>query len=248
VFFRSAEVKDRSVWGSGAPANCKLAEAVHVSTNAPINYFDAPAAIQSAPDRFWDGGITGCNNPAVAATVEAITQDVAAADIRLLSIGTGTVSLPFSDPARPPFTANRSTPSFVADLQKLATSILDDPPDAASYIAYAITRDRASTAGYPDRIVRMNPLIAPRRTQDGWGTYAGMTAEAFTYLSNIAMDAVEPAQVAAIESYCDLWLADRVPNQPIRMDGATLDPEIGQARFSQAKQAWDKISIRDASV
>ena len=91
VFFRSAEVKDRPVWGSGAPANCTLAEAVHVSTNAPIDYFDAPAAIPSALDRFWDGGITGCNNPAVAATIEAITQDVAAADIRLLSIGTGTV-------------------------------------------------------------------------------------------------------------------------------------------------------------
>ena len=113
-------MKDRPVWGSGAPANCTLAEAVHVSTNAPIDYFDAPAAIPSALDRFWDGGITGCNNPAVAATTEAITQDVAAADIRLLSIGTGTVYLPFSDRAQPPFTADRSAPSFVADLQKLA--------------------------------------------------------------------------------------------------------------------------------
>ena len=248
VFFRSAEVKDRPVWGSGAPANCTLAEAVHVSTNAPIDYFDAPAAIPSARDRFWDGGITGCNNPAVAATIEAITQDAAAADIRLLSIGTGTVYLPFSDRAQPPFTADRSAPSFVADLQKLATAILDDPPDAASYIAYAITRDRTSTAGYPDRAVRMNPLIAPQRRQDGWGTYAGMTPEAFVYLCGLGMDAVEQPQVAAIESYCDLWLADRVPNQPIRMDGATLEPEIGQARFSQAKDAWERISARDASV
>ena len=156
--------------------------------------------------------------------------------------------LPFSDRAQPPFTADRSAPSFVADLQKLATSILDDPPDIASYIAYAITRDRASAADYRDCVVRMNPLIGPQRTQDGWGTYADMTKEAFSYLCRIDMDAIEQKQVTAIESYCDLWLADRVPNQPIRMDGATLEPEIGQARFSQAKDAWERISARDASV
>ena len=75
-----------------------------------------------------------------------------------------------------------------------------------------------------------------------------MTPEAFVYLCGLSMDAVEQPQVAAIESYCDLWLADRVPNQPIRMDGATLEPEIGQARFSQAKQAREKISAGDASI
>jgi len=215
---------------------------VHASTNAPINYFDEPAAIPSAVDRFWDGGVSGCNNPAVAATVEAITQDIPVAQIRLLSLGTGTVHLPFADRPQPPFTADRQKTSFVTDLQKLATSILDDPPDIASYIAYAITRDRASAADYRDCVVRMNPLIVPRRIGDGWGTYADMTKEAFSYLCRVDMDAIEQEQVAAIESYCDLWLEDRVPNQPIRMDGATLEPEIGQARFSQAKDAWAKIS------
>jgi hypothetical protein len=182
TFFRSAEVKDQPVWGSGAPATCTLAEAVHASTNAPINYFDEPAAIPSAVDRFWDGGVSGCNNPAVAATVEAITQDIPVAQIRLLSLGTGTVHLPFADRPQPPFTADRQKTSFVTDLQKLATSILDDPPDIASYIAYAITRDRASAADYRDCVVRMNPLIVPRRIGDGWGTYADMTKEAFSYL------------------------------------------------------------------
>jgi hypothetical protein len=248
VFFRSAQVENRPVWGGGAPASCTLAEAVHVSTNAPINYFDAPASIPSVRDRFWDGGITGCNNPAVAATVEAITQNVAPADIRLLSIGTGTVSLPFSDPPQPPFTAESVESSFATDLQKLATAILDDPPDAASYIAYAITRDPASTAGYPDRVVRMNPLIAPCHTGSGWGCYAGMTPEDFKYLRSLDMDAVEQAQVAAIENYCDLWLADRAPNQPIRISSTTLEPEIGQAWFSQAKDAWENISAGNASA
>jgi hypothetical protein len=37
------------------------------------------------------------------------------------------------------------------------------------------------------------------------------------------------------------WLVDKAPNQPIRMRGGTFDPqnpEIGYAKFSEAKAAW----------
>ena len=250
TFFRSAGDTDPTVWGSGAPAKYTLAQAVHVSSNAPINYFDRPAAISDGAStfdrRFWDGGVTGCNNPALAATIEAITHNIAAADIRLLSIGTGTVYLP-ADQEQPPFTAERARPRLIADLKKLATAILDDPPDAASYHAYAITRDPHSQAEYPDRVVRMNPLIAPRRMGDRWDTYAGMAPDKFAYLCRLEMDALKPEQVEAIKEYCDLWLKDRVPNQPIRMD-AHFEPEIGQKWFGQAKDAWEKISADRGSV
>jgi hypothetical protein len=41
-----------------------LAEAIHASTDAPINFFDSPAYLpEAAPFRqFWDGGIAGYNN------------------------------------------------------------------------------------------------------------------------------------------------------------------------------------------
>jgi hypothetical protein len=93
VFFRSASA-GRPGWGDGQPANVTLAAAVHASTNAPVNYFDAPASLPGAADRFWDGGITGCNNPAVTAVIEAAVLGHAPQDMRVLSIGTGSVALP----------------------------------------------------------------------------------------------------------------------------------------------------------
>jgi hypothetical protein len=52
VFFRSA-FAGRPGWGDGQPANVTFAAAVHASTNAPVNYFDAPASLPGAADRFW---------------------------------------------------------------------------------------------------------------------------------------------------------------------------------------------------
>lgn len=54
VFFRSASAA-KPGWGDGQPADISLAGAVHASTNAPVNYFDAPAALPGAAGRFWDG-------------------------------------------------------------------------------------------------------------------------------------------------------------------------------------------------
>jgi hypothetical protein len=36
-------------------------------------------------------------------------------------------------------------------------------------------------------------------------------------------------------------VGDQVLNQPVRMNGDTLHPEIGQPTFSAAKAAWEAI-------
>jgi len=59
VFFRSAPANGPG-WGEGQPANVSLAGAVHASTNAPVNYFDAPAA----PTR-GSGSVLGWRNHGV---------------------------------------------------------------------------------------------------------------------------------------------------------------------------------------
>jgi hypothetical protein len=41
------------------------------------------------------------------------------------------------------------------------------------------------------------------------------------------MEAVEQADVQLIADYAELWLANCTRNQPIRLDGATLQAEIG---------------------
>ena len=101
AFFRSRPTKGPG-WGAGGQSGVTLAEAVHASTNAPVNYFDGPAVLPSGGGRFWDGGITGCNNPALAAVTEAIGRGQTPTDIVVLSLGTGTVALPPRDPKDPP--------------------------------------------------------------------------------------------------------------------------------------------------
>jgi uncharacterized protein len=247
VFFRSAAANQPG-WGEGQPADISLAGAVDASTNAPVNYYDAPAVLPGAADRFWDGGITGCNNPAVAAVVEALVLGQSAQEIRLLSLGTASVCLPLASPGAPasPLEAPRPTSSLTTDLQKLATAILDDPPDAATFIAHAITGGNAGlNPPTVSRIVRMSPLISPLPVPGGtWTPPAGWTVAQFQYLCTIGLDVLAQSDIAYIDDYCTFWLQDQAPNQPIRMNGTSFDPqnpEIGYAKFSGAKAAWSAL-------
>ena len=247
VFFRSAAA-GRPGWGDGQPAKVTLAGAVHASTNAPVDYYDAPAQLPAAVDRFWDGGITGCNNPVVAAAVEALVLGRTPQELRMLSLGTATVSLPLAPPgaAGSPLQAPRPQSSLRTDLEKLATAILDDPPDAASFIAHAMTgADAGLQFPVVSRIVRMSPLVSPivgaggaLQPPDGW------SLAQFRHLCNISLDVLTQIDITYIDDYCASWLADKAPNQPIRSNGAVFDPwrpEIGYARFSEAKTAWQVL-------
>ncbi len=253
-FFRSAVAgastgttqQGDPMWGKGDTTNVTLADAIHASTNAPVNYFDGPAQFPIQTGRYWDGGLTGCNNPVLAAVTEAIALGHDPKDIVALSLGTATVALPWPSAAQTkpsPYLQAPSDTGLVADLRKLATAILDDPPDIASYLAHVMT---GSGSGVPapaqSRIVRLNPLISPEKDASGnWTAPGNMTAAQFSYLANLDMDAVEQSQVNAISDYADLWLQDLVRNQPIRMDSDTLTVEIGDARFSDACKSWNAI-------
>jgi uncharacterized protein len=247
VFFRSAPASMPD-WGDGAPAEISLAGAVHASTNAPVNYFDAPAELPGAADRFWDGGVTGCNNPTVAAIVEAAVLGQEPRDLRVLSLGTASVSLPLASPGMPasPLMTSRQVSSLAADLGKLATAILDDPPDAATFIAHALT---GGSAGLPppaiSRVVRMSPLVSPLPAAGGtFAPPAGWSVAQFQHLCGIDLAALAQTDFAFIDDYCTFWLRDAAPNQPIRANGAVFDPqlpEIGYAKFGEALAAWQAL-------
>lgn len=250
TFFRSASATGPA-WGSGAASTVTLAEAIHASTNAPVMYFDAPAEFPGQPDRYryWDGAVTGCNNPVLAAVTEAIMLGQKPTDIVALSLGTGSVVLPLVDPGAEPsiYEAARIDSGLKIDIVKLATAILDDPPDAATFIAHIVT---GSGIGAPapavSRIVRMNPLICPLRDPPitgNWTAPKGMTGDQFQYLCRIDMDAIAPEQMDAILQLAQLWLAGEARNQPIRIDGKTLEKEIGYDRFQPAMDAWNKIRV-----
>ncbi len=248
VFFRSAEASGPE-WGEGSRANVTVAQAIHASTNAPVNYFDAPATFPGDDGRYWDGAISGCNNPVLAAVTEAIVLGQAPDNLAVLSIGTATVALPGPEPGEQPsaFVRELIKPGIKNDLEKLATSILDDPPDAASFLAHVVTGGGAGL-NLPDadsRVVRMNPLISPVKKsvngQQVWAAPGTMDEIQFKYLASLGMDAVEQAQVDAISDYAELWLKDQALNQPIRMNGDTLKCELGQSSFGAAKAAWNAI-------
>jgi uncharacterized protein len=160
TFFRSSESSGPE-WGTGATTEVTLAEAIHASTNAPVNYFDAPATFPGGRKRYWDGAITGCNNPVLAAVTEAIVRRRDPMDIVALSIGTGSVALPQQPPGQPPspYLQAVAAAGLAADLRKLATAILDDPPDIATFLAHVMTGSGQGLDRPPadSRIVRMSP-------------------------------------------------------------------------------------------
>jgi hypothetical protein len=238
-----------------APSVPSLAQAVHAATNAPVNYFDAPAMFalwdsdiaQARQRRFWDGAIGGYNNPALAALVEVLARPDRPAlnDITLLSIGTASVALPMAvqyPGADALLVEPLAVQSLIHDVGQIATAILDDPPDAASFIAHvwlggALPSGSAPVMNGP--VVRLNPLVQPLRTSSGTlALPGGLDAASFQRLRDLPMDAVDNADVALIQSFGKKWLAGQIPNQPVRANSFTLAPEIGFARSAQGRAAW----------
>jgi hypothetical protein len=252
-FFRSAMAGGWG-WGEGAPTEATLAQAIHASADPPINYFDQPAAVGG--DRFWDGAIAGCNNPVLAAVTEARVLTDGATDIIALSIGAGKVALagPPAENPPTPYVKRRTKQGLVTDIEKIAVSIVDDPPDVATFLAHVMT---GGLRGLPDplqadgprglpyplqsRIVRMSPLVRPV-TQDGrWMAPGGLTSEEFGRLAGLGIDAIQRKEVALIERYAKLWLGNLAPNQPIRMNGDTFECEVGHEWFGDALAAWRQL-------
>src|SRR5262245_16470704 len=260
TFFRSSQ--NSRAAGSWAAQDVSLAGAVHASSNAPVNYFDAPAEVTvgGRRQRFWDGAIAGFNNPVMAGVVEALSNGTPSGDVRVLSLGTGNVFLPLHDPtdectAELDVLELRPKPSgFRTDLPKLATSILSDPPDAASFIAHVtlggpIPANPDETSIGP--VTRLNPLIQPvlatgnrwilppnlPGTQFQWGGFpvdapAALNEEEFGLLRDLDLAALEPDEIALIIKFAETWMADHVPNQPVRPH-KQLDCQIGHRWFSQ---------------
>jgi len=234
----------------GAPAIATLAEAIHAATTAPLGFFDAPANV-SRGRRCWDGALAGGNNPVLAAVAEALAAGVEARAIEVLSIGTGSVVLPMAggneDSASAKLVRQRLPAGEAGDLRKLADTLLDDPPDAASLTAYlalghAVPTDSGErlSAG---RLVRMNPLVQPIRLANGWVRPAGLNeaedgGDEFLRLRELAVDAVAPDEIALVQKFGALWHGDAVVNQPVRANSDTLDCEIGQRWYNEAKTQW----------
>jgi predicted acylesterase/phospholipase RssA len=242
------------------PEQATVAEAVHASTNAPINYFDEPAAANH--HRYWDGAMTGYNNPMLVAIMEAFAQGVAKQDIGVLSIGTGSAYLPLpatgldADLSKDPDGTGIATV-----IKKGVRAVLSDPPDAHSFIAHLVLGgglpagvDQCPYGNTP--IIRMNPLIQPVIQDGQWAFPTGWDEEDFHKLAEMDMAVTDQNDVNLITRFCTDWMgASRTNggwhNQPVRSSGSLFVPppggillgpaqccEIGHFLYQDAKAAW----------
>lgn len=252
-----------------------LAHAIHASSNAPLNYFDAPATVnpfikKSKPNFndpvsnttswYWDGAISGFNNPVLAGLVEAITNGASLKDCCILSLGTGTGSrvlltdkINSTDPADiAQCAANKNNPlvttstsfAFKSDINKMATSILADPPDSATFIAYSVLDPSLTNDA---NLVRINPCYSPvlnaaSNVFEVPAVYKNESDSTNKLLSliDLDMDAVENDQVALITELCDKFITENVclPNQLIRGDAST--DHLGFITYAAAKAKWEQ--------
>lgn len=248
VFFRSDLDSLASSSGNYPPVT--LVQAIHASSNAPVNYFDAPAKFLGA--RYWDGAIGGYNNPIIAAAVEAVANasryNTTPNEINILSLGTASVVLPLEHhlPHEDPDLVQHQTEANLRnDVLKLATSILDDPPDAASFHAHVLLGGALPSKPTPSKpvspvtngpIVRMSPVIQPiPGSGKPWDFPPGLNRDQFIQLSNLNMDAIEQSDVDLIVVLGKAWLGNGVLNQPIRANRDTLAVEIGHRWYADAK-------------
>ncbi len=257
IFFRS-NVKSRAA-DFAMPPIATLAEAIHASTTAPLDFFDAPAAV-SRGRRCWDGSIAGHHNPILAGVAEALANGVDPEAIQVLSIGAGSLALPIAagneDEATAKLVQRRQIPSRAGDVKKLAEILLDDPPDTASLLAHLALGQpmpkEAEQIVTEGTIVRMNPLIQPIRVPSGWARPAGLIeandeSDEFLRLRRLPMDAVGDDDIALIRKFCTLWHNDAVVNQPIRANSDTFECEIGHRVYSEAKAQWQALMLRTGS-
>ncbi|WP_044560340.1 hypothetical protein [Azospirillum sp. B4] len=221
-------------------ATAPLAEVISASSTAPVTFFDEPARCEGR--LYWDGGLTGCNNPVMLAVMEALAQPGGATGLQILSLGSGTTRhAPVTNTSQPP--ADLAEPvgmrGALGDLSLLAQTTLDDPPDTASLEAHIMAQrlagaDPAALGG----LVRLNVSVQPVLRNGVWTAPPGLANGRFAQVAALPADAVEPGQVALIRQLGRDWMAGDVPNQPLITRLPQLDCVLGDATYATAKTRW----------
>ncbi|MEA1653042.1 patatin-like phospholipase family protein [Nitrospirillum sp. BR 11164] len=217
-----------------------LAEVINASSTAPVAFFDEPARCDGR--LYWDGGLTGCNNPVMLAVMEALAQPSGDTDLQILSLGSGTTRhAPVTGTSQPPddLAEPVGMRGTLGDLSLLAQTTLDDPPDTASLEAHILAqrlagRDPATLGG----LVRLNVSVQPVLQSGVWAAPPGLADGRFAQVAALPADAVDPAQIALIQRLGRDWMAGDVPNQPLITRLPQLDCVLGDTSYAQAKARW----------
>ncbi|MDO7886641.1 patatin-like phospholipase family protein [Hymenobacter cheonanensis] len=226
----------------------ELLAAVHASSTAPVNFFDATAAVSiGGQDSYlWDGGVAGYNNPVLAAVTEALSNGHPAASIQVVSVGTGAKVFPVAQAGQTAeydslLTAAKANEGFFRDVVKVASAIVGAPPDSASYVAFTTLNPNFAHAGFQSRnFIRANPVVQPRLENNTWHAPPSYDETTIKAICALELDAVTNEEVKLVQRICEDWLAGRLPNQPVRAD-AELRCLVGQPLFADVQRLFNEL-------
>jgi hypothetical protein len=142
------------------------------------------------------------------------------------------------------FAITNSSSGFIMDIKKISGSILDDPPDSATFIAYSILDPSLSGKA---NIVRINPCTKPEKNDAGVyeapPVYKNMAngTQRFKDLMELGMDAVKNEEVDLIDEMCNKFIVTDgsacLTNQLIRGEAGPGN-FLGQPSYKEAKEKW----------
>lgn len=240
----------------------RLTQAIHGSSNAPIQYFDFPARFKAQNSEvffeLWDGALGGFNNPIAAGIIEAIKSGVPKNEIYVVSLGTSNKLMSVED--KEDFYANKQISVqerrkkymfwrlkyqlrfFKTSVLNQAKTILYEPPDWSNYVAYMhLFGEVYANCNHNDnikRFVRMSPLIHIDKN-----TPTDM-AELLKILYGMDMNLTTDAEIEKVIECFENWKTGRILNQTIEF-AVTRENEvvttIGHSKYTDAMNAWLKF-------
>lgn len=239
----------------------KLVDAIHASSNAPVNYFDFPANVPLVRGSaniteaqqlsyMWDGALGGFNNPVAAGLVEAIVNGVDPNEIRILSIGTADKISSLEERVRlkkmfdslpgSPHRIRRGLEFFFYTITNMAKSIIYEPPDWSNYIAFVMRYGSSIQDNRkPREFIRLSPMIHHDKGR------AKDQKELVSKLAKLDMDVTKQNDIELIKACFHAWIAGELYNQPIQSyfapsEDAVLQTAIGHETFAEGKAEWER--------
>jgi len=252
-FFRS--FSNKNVFDS-----ITLTQAIHGSSNAPIQYFDFPARFKASNTEvfyeLWDGALGGFNNPIVVGIIEALKMGISKKDIYIVSIGTGNKIMSKEEKSdfwntKLETQKNRSKKwklnklevqfkFFSKSILQQAKTILYQPPDWANYVAYMFLFGEQDVFD-PKRIIRLSPMIhTDKNDVDPSESYKKLIRRLYA----MDMDLTNDSDIETLKMCFDYWSSDKMKNQPIEFR-VTRENELvyirGSKHFSEAIGFWKNL-------
>lgn len=206
----------------------RLTQAIHGSSNAPIQYFDFPARFKADKSgifyELWDGALGGFNNPVLAGIIEAHKEGVSVNEIRVVSIGTGNKLM--SERAKEEFwnlehttiryrrkklALSKILPQakfFKEIVLNQAKTILYQPPDWANYVAMMFLKNK-SDSEVKEQFIRLSPLIHID------SSVKEEVKELINFLYGMDMDLTKDSEIDKLKECFEEWKKGNILNQPI---------------------------------